>query len=91
MTSEHRPMQIEIADADNYLGLSAGIQLAVGSGELRLASADPNDQPYMDYNYLEEEFDRDRLRKGIRKVVDLEHHPAIQELIIERITPTDDE
>jgi choline dehydrogenase len=91
MTSEHRPMQIEIADADNYLGLSAGIQLAVGSGELRLASADPNDQPYMDYNYLEEEFDRDRLRKGIRKVVDLEHHPAIQELIIERITPTDEE
>jgi choline dehydrogenase len=91
MTSEHRPNQIKIDDDGNYLGLAAGIQLAVGSGELRLASADPNDQPYLDYNYLQEEFDRDRLRKGIRKVVELENHPAIQELIIERITPTDEE
>jgi choline dehydrogenase len=91
MTSEHRPIQIEIDDDGNYLGLAAGIQLAVGSGELRLNSADPNDQPYLDYNYLQEEFDRDRLRKGIRKVVELESHPAIQALIIERITPTDEE
>jgi choline dehydrogenase len=91
MTSEHRPTQIEIDDDSNYLGLSAGIQLAVGSGELRLKSADPNDQPYLDYNYLQEEFDRDRLRKGIRKVVELETHPAIQALITERITPTDEE
>ena len=65
--------------------------MAVGSGELRLASADPNHQPYLDYNYLQEEFDRDRLRKGIRTVVELENHAAIQELIIERITPTDEE
>ena len=49
------------------------------------------DPPYLDYNYLQEEFDRDRLRKGIRKVVELETHPAIQELIEERITPTDEE
>ena len=91
MTSEHRPTQIEIDDSDNYLGLSAGIQLAVGSGELRLRSNDPDEQPYMDYNYLAEEFDRDRLRKGIRKIIEIEQHPAIQELIIERVTPTDDE
>ena len=91
MTSEHRPTQIDIDDGDNYLGLSAGVQLAVGSGELRLKSADPNDPPYLDYNYLQEEFDRDRLRKGIRKVVELENHPAIRDLIEERITPTDEE
>jgi choline dehydrogenase len=91
MTSEHRPTQIDIDDGDNYLGLSAGVQLAVGSGELRLKSADPNDPPYLDYNYLQEEFDRDRLRKGIRKVVELENHPAMRELIVERITPTDEE
>jgi choline dehydrogenase len=91
MTSEHRPTQIDLDDGDNYLGLSAGVQLAVGSGELRLKSADPNDPPYLDYNYLQEEFDRDRLRKGIRKVVELENHPAIRDLIEERITPTDEE
>ena len=91
MTSEHRPTQIEIDDDGSYLGLSAGIQLAVGSGELKLASADPNDPPYLNYNYLQEEFDRDRLRKGIRKVVELESHPALKELIDERITPTDEE
>ena len=91
MTSEHRPTQIEIDDDSNYLGLAAGIQLAVGSGELKLVSADPSDPPYLDYNYLQEEFDRDRLRKGIRKVIELETHPAIQELIERRITPTDEE
>ena len=89
MTSEHRPTQID--DDGSYLGLSAGIQLAVGSGELRLASADPNDPPYLDYNYLQEEFDRDRLRRGIRKVEELESHPALKALINERITPTDEE
>jgi len=45
----------------------------------------------LDYNYLQEEFDRDRLRRGIRKVVELESHPALKALINERITPTDEE
>ena len=91
LTSEHRPTQIDINDEDNCLGISAGIQLAVGSGELKLASSDPSVQPALDYNYLAEEFDRERLRKGVRLAVELGEQPAMQELIIERIMPTDEE
>jgi choline dehydrogenase len=92
LTSEHRPIQIEIDDDDNYLGLSAGLQLAVGSGELKLASNDPNDQPALNYRYLTEAFDRDRLRNAIRYIVtDIGEHPALKEMIVERVTPTDEE
>ena len=91
LTSEHRPMQIEIDDDDNYLGLSAGIQLALGSGELKLASTDPNDQPLLDYRYLTEPFDRERMRTAIRYIVELGEHPALKEMMVERITPTDEE
>ena len=45
MTSEHRPAQVEIDDDRNYIGISASLQLAIGSGELRLTSKDPNVQP----------------------------------------------
>ena len=91
LTSEHRPTQIDIVDDDNYLGLSAGLQLEVGSRELRLASSDPSVQPALNYRYLTEPFDRDRLRRAIRFAVELGEHPALQELIIERVTPTDED
>ena len=91
LTSEHRPTQIDIDDDGNYLGLSAAIQLAVGSGELKLASKDPNVQPALDYRYLTEPFDRERLRTAIRYVVELGDHPALKDLMVERVTPTDEE
>jgi choline dehydrogenase len=91
LTSEHRPVQIEIDDDDNYLGLSAAIQLALGSGELKLASTDPNDQQKLDYRYLTEPFDRERMRTAIRYIVELGEHPALKEMMVERITPTDEE
>ena len=51
--------------------MSSGIQLAAGAGELRLQSADPKIQPFLDYRYLEEEFDRARLRETVRICVAL--------------------
>src|SRR5262249_58980290 len=51
--------------------MTAGIQLAVGKGELRLTSRDPQVQPFLDYRYLEDEFDRQRLRAAIRLCVKL--------------------
>ena len=38
LNSEHRPVQIEITDDGNYLGISASLQLALSAGELRLTS-----------------------------------------------------
>ena len=91
MTSEHRPAQVEIDDDQNYIGVSASLQLAIGSGELRLTSNDPNVQPYLDYNYFNEPLDLERMRKAIRLCVRLGDHPAFKDIIIDRVTPTDTE
>ena len=65
------------------------IDLAVGAGELRLASTGPHVQPMLDYNYLQEEFDRKRLREAVHVCVKLAEHEAFSELIEHRVDPTD--
>jgi choline dehydrogenase-like flavoprotein len=55
---------------------------------LRLTSPDPYVQPFLNYGYLADPFDRERMRKAIRLAVRLGADPAWQDLIIERITPT---
>ena len=77
---ENRPLNMEINDDDSYLGFSAGLQLAVGSGELKLGSTDPKVQPSMDYRLLSDPFDKERMRKAVRLAVELAHHPAFREL-----------
>ena len=54
--------------------ITGGIYLAAGAGELKLASTDPNVQPILDYNYLADPFDRDRLREMVRLCVKLGEH-----------------
>ena len=67
----------------------ACIYLAAGAGEIKLTSSDPHRQPALDYNYLAESFDRERLREAVRIIIDLIDHEAFKELIAERIGPTD--
>jgi len=69
--------------------MTAGIQLAVGNGELRLTSRDPKVQPWLDYRYLEDEFDRRRLREAVRLCVRLADHPRFRDIIAECLSPTD--
>ena len=91
LSSELGPLSFEPDAEDNYLGISAGIQLVLGSGELRLASSDPEVHPCLEFRYLTDAFDRKRMRDGIRLAAKVAEHPAMQELIVERITPTDEE
>lgn len=91
MTSEHRPAQVTIDDEDNYLGISASLQLADGAGELKLSSRDPNIQPHLNYNYMTEARDLERMRRAIHLAVQLSEHPSFKEMIIERVTPTDED
>ena len=91
LSSELGPISIEPDDDDNYLGISAGIQLALASGELKLTSSDPAVQPSLDYRYLTDAFDRARMREGIRRVAKIAEHPALQEVVGKRITPTEEE
>ncbi len=89
LNSEHRPVQIDITDDGNYIGFSTSLQLALSAGELRLTSPDPNVQPFLDYRYLTDPFDRERMRKAIRIAIRLAEHPAFKDILMERVSPTD--
>ncbi len=92
MTSEHRPAQVTIDEDLNYVGMSASLQLALGQGELTLQSNDPHVQPFINYNYYQEEEDLRRMREAIRLGARMaENHEVYRDIIIERIMPTDDE
>ena len=65
------------------------LDLAMGSGELRLRSTDPNEQPFLDYNYLQEPFDRQRLRDAVRLALSLAEHESFSDILAERIEPSD--
>ena len=75
------------------LGISMGgmLSLAVGSGELRLTSSDPHVQPFLDFRYLETEFDRRRMREMVRTAVSLADTDQFKAIIEERTEPTDAE
>jgi choline dehydrogenase-like flavoprotein len=45
-------------------------------------------QPFLDYRYLEEEFDRKRLRDAVRMCVRLAEHQGFRDIIEERTEPT---
>ena len=70
------------------VGMTASIRLAVGSGELKLASPDPRIQPYLDYNYLAESFDRQRLRDAIHLCLRLAEQREFRTIISELSNPT---
>ncbi len=67
------------------------LDLAQSAGELRLQSTDPHVQPFLDYRYLEDEFDRRRMREMVRRAVQLVKHEDFQSIIAERMEPTDAE
>ena len=55
--------------------------LPVGSGELRLQSREPQAQPFLDYNYLADPFDRQRLRAGVRLALALAAHDDLKAIV----------
>ena len=69
--------------------LTCIIELAVGAGELTLASTNPHDQPNLNYRYLEEPWDRERLREGVRICLKLLENDSYQSFVEHCITPTD--
>ncbi len=71
-------------------GVSIGpaLYMSMNRGEIRLQSADPNVQPLMDFRYLEDEFDRRRMREAVRLAVRLSEHPDFKNIVEERVAPT---
>jgi choline dehydrogenase len=91
MTSEHRPAGVVIDDQGSYTGFSVALQKAVTAGRLRLTSADPHVQPVLDYSYLTDPWDRERMRGAVRLCVWLSERPELKDLLVERLSPTDED
>jgi choline dehydrogenase len=77
----------------NPIGMQTNIciNLAKGKGEVKLNSSNYKDQPYLDYNYLNEDEDIQRFKHGIKMLVGLEKHPEMSKLIEKRLTPSDED
>lgn len=78
-----------VADSKPFgFGMVLCVHLASGSGKIGLGSADPHVQPVLDYNYLKEPFDRDRLREGVRICAALGEQEEYREIVDELVKPT---
>ena len=69
--------------------LVPAIYLAVGAGHIALTSKDSHVQPYLDYNFLQEAFDRDRMREGVHISIELGESDEFREIIRGCINPTE--
>ena len=85
-----RPMRGADHQNPTCIGVSQCLYLAESQGELRLQSDDPRQQPYLDFNLLDEPFDRARLRESIRTCVALFRHAAFSDIVAARVAPSDD-
>lgn len=64
------------------------LNLALGSGTVSISSSDPHVQPDLDYNFLDEELDRQRLREAVRLSVELSDGPEYENIISRIEEPT---
>ena len=74
---------------EGVIRIACSLQLPASFGELRLASADPNRQPHIEYRYLSDPWDRQRMREGVRLCLKLADSPAFRDVIIGRVAPSD--
>lgn len=81
------PAAIDLDPGVTHAGISVSLEKAVGAGALRLASTAPEAQPVLDYRYLQDPWDLERMRDGVRQCVDMMDAPECRELLVERLTP----
>ena len=88
--TEHVPIDFSPGDGPTPTGFSIAMQKALSKGELRLASANPNDQPVLDYRYLSDPFDRERMRGAVRLCAEISTMPEYSPAQITRLSPSDE-
>ena len=76
---------------DRTIRFSCALELPIGAGELRPTSTDPHVQPHFDYRYLEDPWDRQRLREAVHLCLQLARQKAYEDIIVGRVAPTDEE
>ena len=75
--------------AEEGVRFTCMLELALSSGELRITSVDPSVQPFIDCRYLEEPWDRERMREGVRIALKLMEHEAFRNIVDGLISPTE--
>ncbi len=81
--AEHPAARPELAE------MMIGLMRPASCGELRLVSTDPAVHPWLDYNYLTEPSDGERLRHGMRQALQLAENEGLREFLGQRLEPTD--
>ena len=66
------------------------LELPLSQGELTLTSPEVTVQPRLEYRFLTNPHDRDRLRAAVRQCAEIFQHPAFEGLLGERIAPADE-
>ena len=76
---------------DRGIRLSCALELPASSGEVELQSADPLQQPRFNYHYMENGWDRERLREAVRLCRQLVDYPAYADVLDQWVSPTEPE
>jgi choline dehydrogenase len=67
------------------------LEFPYGAGELTITAAEPNVQPSLDFRFMEDPSDRERLREAVRECAQLFEDPGFESVISSRIAPTAEE
>ncbi len=67
------------------------LELADGKGEVRLSDNDPHVQPSLNYHYLEEERDVERLREAVRISMKLLESDAFASIVDKVVQPSEED
>ena len=67
------------------------LELADGKGEVRLSANDPHVQPSLNYHYLEEERDLERLREAVRISMKLLEHQSFSSIVDKVVQPSEED
>jgi choline dehydrogenase-like flavoprotein len=79
---------IGVIPKDGTLMVRPTLNLQLSAGEVGLRSTDPTVQPALNYRYLSEPLDRQRLRDGVRRCQALVESGAYTGIIGQRLQPT---
>ena len=85
------PADVPVSRDEHCFTIYVSIQNALSAGELRLKSKDPHVHPSLDYRYLSDDWDVTRMREAIRLAVRLSQRPEFNDVIVERISPRDED
>ena len=73
------------------ISMISALYLAEAAGEIKLQSTDPHVQPYLDYNLLGTDFDKERMREAVRKCIEIGEQSPYDDIIEELVAPTPEE